>query len=100
MFVRLSSLVVTLGVLAVVLQAARIDPRLATVRKAYVVPVDDLSDDKPVSACFADHLNAATPIEAVLAKQDADVVLRVKANVPSATKRVLVGAMGGSPSAH
>jgi hypothetical protein len=42
---------------------AKIDPRLATVKKAFVIPVDDLADDKPVSTCFADHLKGATPIE-------------------------------------
>jgi len=78
--------------------ADKIDPRLATVRKAFVVPVDDLGDDRGVAVCLADHLSQKTPIEAVKTKEEADVILKVKAHIPSATTRYMVGAMGGSPS--
>lgn len=76
------------------------DPRLAAVRKAYVVPVDELGDDRAVAVCFADHLHAQTPIETVTSKDDADVVFKVSSHLPSTTTKALVGAMGGSPSAH
>jgi hypothetical protein len=78
--------------------ADKIDPRLATVRKAFVVPVDELGDDRGAAACLADHLSTKTPIEAVATKEDADVVFRIKAHIPSATTRYMVGMMGGSPS--
>ena len=40
-----------------------------------------------------------TPIEPVKTREEADVIFRVKAHLPSATTRVLVGMMGGTPSA-
>jgi hypothetical protein len=80
--------------------AEKIDPRLATVRRAWIQPEDELADDRQVAACLAEHLKAATPIEPVATKEEADVVFKVRANIPSATKRVLWGGMGGSPSAH
>lgn len=80
--------------------AAKTDTRLANVKKAFVVPVDELGDDKPVAVCLAEHLSQMTPITAVQAREDADVVFRVSAHLPSATKRVMMGSMGGSPSAH
>src|SRR5215216_177685 len=99
---RLNGAVVVGTLLATVcstmLMAKDPDARLATVRKAFVVPVDDLADDRPVAACFADHLATHTPIVSVKEKEEADVIFRVKAHLPSATTRVLVGAMGGSPS--
>ena len=61
--------------------------------------VDDLGDDRPVAACFSEHLSKMTPIEPVKTKEEADVIFRVKAHLPSATTRVLVGMMGGTPSA-
>lgn len=79
--------------------AAKVDGRLATVRKAFVVPVDELGDDKPVAACFAEHLSKMTPIQPVETKDESDVIFRVKSHLPSATTRVMVGMMGGSPSA-
>jgi hypothetical protein len=83
-----------------VFAADKIDPRLATVRKAFVVAVDDLGDDKGVATCLAAHLKDLTPIEAVTSKDDADVIFRVSSHLPSTTTKVLVGMMGGSPSAH
>lgn len=93
-------LTLTFVVLAAVsLSAAdKIDPRLATVRKAFVVPVDELGDDRGAATCLAERLATKTPITAVATKDEADVVFRIKANIPSATKRYLVGAMGASPS--
>jgi hypothetical protein len=82
------------------LSAAHSDPRLATIKKAYIVAVDDLGDDRGVAACLAQHLTALTPIEVVKAKEDADAVFLVSAHLPSTTTKVLVGVMGGSPSAH
>ncbi|HEX3703948.1 MAG TPA: hypothetical protein VHU82_11505 [Vicinamibacterales bacterium] len=40
-----------------------------------------------------------TPIEATKDKDEADAIFRVKAHLPSATTRVMVGMMGGTPSA-
>jgi hypothetical protein len=72
---------------------------LATVKKAFVIPVDDLGDDRPVAACFAEHLSKLSPIEAVNTKEEADVVLRVKAHLPGQAARHALGSMGGRPSA-
>ncbi len=76
------------------------DGRLAGVRKAFVEPVDELGDDRAVAVCFAEHLHSQTPIEAVASKADADVVFRVSSHLPSTTTKVMMGVMGGSPSAH
>lgn len=95
---RLIAAALCLGSVAV--YASSIDGRLATVKKAFVIPVDELGDDKGVAVCFAEHLKALTPIEAVATKEEADVIFRVSSHLPSTTTKVLVGAMGGSPSAH
>ncbi len=92
-------LVALLACVPMVTMAAGVDGRLAGVRKAFVVPVDDLSDDRPVAVCLADHLAAQTPITAVKTREEADVIFKVKAHVPSATTRFMVGMMGGTPSA-
>jgi hypothetical protein len=66
--------------------ADKIDPRLATIRKAWVQPVDELADeDRPVAACLADHLSKLTPIEAVKTKAEADVIFRVGSTSTQAT---------------
>ena len=66
--------------------ADKVDPRLATVRKAWIEPVDELADeDRPVAACLADHLARLTPIEAVKTKAEADVILRVGSTSTQAT---------------
>jgi hypothetical protein len=75
------------------------DPRLATARKAYVVAIDELGDDKPVAACFAEHLAKMTPLKVVDTKEEAEVVLRVKAHLPGQSARHALGSMGGRPSA-
>jgi hypothetical protein len=58
--------------------AAKIDPRLATVRKAFVAVDDELGDGRPVAACLAERLSKFTPIEPVAARTEADVVLTVE----------------------
>ena len=97
---RLITVVAVVVSLGALVGAAKVDGRLATVRKAFVVPVDELGDDKAVATCLADHLKGLTPIEAVKTKEEADVVFKVSAHLPSTTTKVLVGIMGGSPSAH
>ena len=65
--------------------ANKVDPRLGTAKKAYVMPVSENDDNRQVAACFAEHLPTTTPLEMVAAKGDADVVFTVtKAHVPSA----------------
>ncbi len=76
------------------------DPRILTVKKAFVVPVDDLGEDKPIAVCLAKHLAEQTPLTVVENKEEADAILKVSGHLPSATTRVMVGAMGGTPSAH
>lgn len=73
--------------------------KLATIRTVKVVPVDELGEDVGVAACLADHLDDLTPIK-VVTEGDADAVLKVSAHLPSTTTKVLVGIMGGTPSAH
>jgi hypothetical protein len=91
--------IVVLAGLTIPVSAAKVDGRLATVRKAYVVAVDDLGDDKPVAACVAAHLAAQTPLTVVTSQGEAEVVLRVKAHLPGQSARHALGSMGGRPSA-
>jgi hypothetical protein len=63
------------------------------------VAVDDLGDDKPVAACFAEHLAKMTPLQVVATKEEAEIVLRVKAHLPGQSARHALGSMGGRPSA-
>jgi hypothetical protein len=76
------------------------DPRVLTIKKAFVMPVDDLGDDRPIAVCLAKHLADQTPLTIVEKKEDADAILKVSGHLPSATTRFMVGAMGGTPSAH
>jgi hypothetical protein len=82
-----------------ILHAAE-DKRLSTMKKAFVLPVDDLGVDKPIAICLKKHLPDQTPLEVAATREEADVIFRVSGNLPSATTRYLVGAMGGTPSAH
>jgi hypothetical protein len=82
------------------LLAAKPDPRLAVVRHAFISPVDELGDDVQITSCFVAQLPKSTPITVVQNKDDADVIFKVQAHLPSGTTRVMLGAMGGSPSAH
>ncbi len=82
-----------------VVSAAKIDPRLATVKKAYITIGDDLeSDDRRVALCLTERLSTVTPLASVKSKDEADVVLTVKANIPGAGRRYL--SAGGAPSAN
>ena len=92
--------IVLLVCVAVPLSAAKVDGRLAAVRKAYVIAIDDLGDDRPVAACVAAHLATQTPMTLVASKEEAEVVLRIKANLPGQNARHVLGSMGGRPSAH
>jgi hypothetical protein len=74
--------------------ADKIDPRLATVRKAHVIAVDELAIDRPVAACFSEHLNKMTPIEIAKSKDDADVIFRIAAHVADAGERSLARVPG------
>jgi hypothetical protein len=84
---RAQALLTSVVLLAATSHAAdKIDPRLATVRKAWIQPVDELADeDRPVAACLADHLSRLTPIEAVKTKAEADVIFRVGSTSTQAT---------------
>lgn len=82
------------------LTAARTDPRLAKARTAWVEPVDELDDDRGVATCFADHLSEVTPLARASTKAEADVILKVKAHITSGASRVVLGMMGGTPSAN
>lgn len=82
-----------------VLSADKIDLRLATVKKAFIVAVDELADDRPVATCFAERLPKTTPLEAVKTKDEADVVFKIKAHLPGFGARRVFGSAGGSPSA-
>ena len=85
---------------APLIAAEKIDPRLATMRKAWIEPVDERGDDKLVAACLADRLDTLTPMARAATKAEADVVLRVKAHLTSGAARVLLGSIGGTPSAN
>jgi hypothetical protein len=94
---------ITTAAVAVLMTAAaahaeKLDPRLAQVRKAYVLAVDELGEDVSVASCLAERLPSLTPIKVVANQGEADVILRVKAHLPSTTTKALVGIMGGSPS--
>src|SRR5450631_2856228 len=82
------------------LSAAKVDPRLATFKKAYVVAVDDLDHDQRLAACVVDHLHAKTAMDAVPTKGAADVILRVKAHLTNSASRAVLGDWGASPSGY
>jgi len=82
------------------LHAADMDKRVLSAQKAFVVAADPLGDDKPVASCLARHLSDQTPLTPVSSKDEADIIVRVSSHLPSATTRMMVGMMGGTPSAH
>ena len=88
----LTAMLVLFGSIA--LTAAPPDKRLATASKVYITPLDELEGDKPVAACLAQHLPTALPLTVVGSKEEADVVLRVKARISGDTARKLMGALG------
>jgi hypothetical protein len=80
-------LTVSIISLAVIVGATKVDGRLATVRKAFIVPVDELGDDMGVATCLANHLKTLTPIEAVKTKEEADVVFKVSSHLRARRRR-------------
>ena len=96
---RLIACIIAVVAIGAVLSAAdKIDPRLATVRKAFIEPIDELSDDKAVAVCLVERLSKNTPMTVVAVKEDAEVVLRVKAHLPGGASRRILGNMGAAPS--
>ena len=75
------------------------DARLASARKAFVMPVDELGDDKAVVSCLTDRLGADTALTPVTTPDEADVVLRIAAHLPSTTAKYWLGD-AVTPSAH
>ncbi|MEP7309028.1 MAG: hypothetical protein ABJA98_26280 [Acidobacteriota bacterium] len=74
-----------------VVNAAKVDPRLATVRKAFIVAKDDLGDDRLVANCLTERLHMITPVEVATLRADADAIFIVKANIPGAARRYALG---------
>jgi hypothetical protein len=89
-----------LVVFSVPLLASDPPASLATIRSAWIVPVDVLGNDQVVASCLAERLRAVTPIQPAANLEVADAVFKVSAHLPSTTTKALVGMMGGSPSAH
>jgi hypothetical protein len=73
----MKTLICLLAALAVPAFAAPPDPRLATVRQAWITAADPLSDDQRVASCVSDWLAQLTPLSAVSDKAQADVILTV-----------------------
>jgi hypothetical protein len=75
-------------------------PSLATIRTAWIIPVDELGNDQVVAACLAERLPTVTPVKPAASLEVADAVFKVSAHLPSTTTKAVLGVMGGSPSAH
>lgn len=56
--------------------AKDVDPRLATISRAYIRAGDPLTDDQTVATCVVEHLPRYVPLTLV-AESEADVVLTV-----------------------
>ena len=57
---------------------------------------DEMGDGKPIAACLAEHLSKTTPLTAVDARDEADVILSVtRAHLPGNTARATFGGAGG-----
>src|SRR5450631_2148719 len=80
--------------------AAKVDPRLATFKTAYVVAIDGRDHDQRLAACVVDHLHAKTAMDAVSTKGTADVILRVTAHLTNSASRAVLGDWGASPSGY
>ncbi len=80
---------------ALTTHADQIDRRLATVRKAFVMPVNDPhGDDALVATCLRDRLrHAVTPIELVQTKSEADTIVAVKGHIPGEGARLIIGGL-------
>jgi hypothetical protein len=74
------------------------DPRLATMTKVYVQPIDQLEDDGPVAACVVAHLPTALPLTVVDTPEEADAVIKIHARVFGETRRGISAAIGGANS--
>lgn len=59
------------------------DKRLATMKRAYVLPVDYLAEDKPTAVCLARHLADQTPLALAATKEEADAVFKVSGHLRS-----------------
>jgi hypothetical protein len=82
-------------------QTPKIQPRLATVRKAFIVPADELgTDDRLVATCLSDRLHMITPVEVAKTKAEADAIFVVKGHIPGAARRYALGMSGATPSAN
>lgn len=96
----LASVCLVVSIFTVTMQASRkADPRILAAKTAFVVAAVDEQDARDVAACLADHLPKDTPLEMAASKETADVILRVKAHITSGATRILLGSMGGTPSA-
>jgi hypothetical protein len=94
-------LVLLVGVImGTVLAAAKPDKRLYTLRKVHLVAMDDLNEDAAVVSCLAEMIPSQLPFLTVVPKEEAEIIYKLKANIPGATTRYMIGAMGGSPSTH
>lgn len=62
-------------------EPAKIDPRLALIQSVYVSAVDDLNVDRPIAACFADHLPRMVPVKPVPQPAGADVLVKISGHI-------------------
>jgi hypothetical protein len=65
------------------------DLRLATAKKAFVRPFDEVGDDTRVAECFVDHLTNTTSLAAVDSKDEADVLISIRVHLRGTTSRPL-----------
>jgi hypothetical protein len=79
--------------------SSKADPRIATAKTAYVKPASDNQDDRQVATCLAEHLPKQTPLNVTPDKDQAELILSVKAHLTSSATRIMLGSMGGTPSA-
>ena len=97
----LLALLLILGICRIeALAADKIDARLAKVSKAWIALAEPGEDGRAVAACLIDRLPANTKLTVVDTREEADVVLKVKAHIPGAGSRYALGMMGGTPSAN
>ena len=83
-----------LALVAVPAAATPPDARFANAKTVYIEPLDPLEGDRPVAACIAEHLPAALPLTIAATKEEADIVLRVKARISGDTMRQLMAVLG------
>ena len=88
-----------MGLLTLVLSASagqaatgtgrKVDKRLATVRSAYVVALDQNSGDREIVSCLSSHLDKLTRLH-VATKPEADVIVKVSSQLRTRTPRAFV----------